>query len=117
DGERVRVVPIHAHRERLDAAAEGVGRVWIENGAKQFPRFQHRLDHGRRTDQGAGSHVAVAVEVLRRAVHHQIDTERNRLLVHGAGEGVVDDGRHAAGTARRGNRGDVDAAGGRGYRG
>ena len=35
-------------------------------------------------------HVAVAVQVLRRAVHHEIDAEGDRLLVDRAGKGVVE---------------------------
>ena len=54
-----------------------------------------------RPGHDAAGHVAVAVQVLRRALHRQVDAERERLLVDRARERVVDDRQDAA---RRGRR-------------
>ena len=62
----------------------------------------------------AGQHsrrdVAVAVEVLRGAVHDEVDAKRQRLLIDRARERVVDDRCHTIRAARRGHRRDIDAA-------
>ncbi len=89
---------------------EGVRRLRVEHGAEHSPRLLHRFEQLRRSHQRPRGHVAVTVQVLRGAVHDEIDAKRDRLLIDRAGEGVVDDRDDAALAARRRDGGDVDAA-------
>jgi hypothetical protein len=52
----------------------------------------------------------VAVEVLRRALHREVDAQREGLLVHRAGERVVDDRCDPTRAAGFGDAPDVHAA-------
>ena len=67
--------------------------------------LDRRHERGASRDDAAGD-VAVAVEVLRRALHREVDAQRERLLVDRAGERVVDDRqrRRARGRRRRSRR-------------
>ena len=56
------------------------------------------------------SHVAVPVQVFRRALHREIDAHGERLLVDRSGKRVVDARDDIRGAARRGDRLDVHAA-------
>ena len=56
-----------------------------------FRALSTLLDDLARSGQHPGSHVAVPIEVLRGAVHDDVDAEGQRLLIDRAGEGVVDD--------------------------
>ena len=49
------------------------------------------FDDGPGAHQRAGGDVAVPVQILRRGVHDQIHAERQRLLIHRTGKGVVED--------------------------
>ena len=51
----------------------------------------------------------MAVEILGRALHHQVDAQCQRLLIHRAGKGVVDDRQDAVRAARAAQPLDVDA--------
>ena len=93
-----------AQRQRLQPAAERVGRVRIHHRADQPARLLDRRDQRLRAGDHAAGDVAVAVQVFRRALHRQIDAERQRLLVDRAGERVVDHRQHAARAARLGDR-------------
>jgi hypothetical protein len=50
---------------------------------------------------------AVAAEVLGRAVHHEVGAERERLLQHRAGKGVVDRDQRAVIAGQRSEPGEV----------
>ena len=58
--------------------------------------FSHSMSSSRDADDDAADRVAVAVEVLRRAVHDDVGAERERPLQARARERVVDDERRAA---------------------
>ena len=85
-------VPLHPHRERLDAAQR----------EPVVERPGHRADRvlGERQllgelvvagDERAADDVGVAAEVLGGGVQHDVRAQRERLLQVGRGEGVVDD--------------------------
>ncbi len=99
-----------AYRERLQSPAERVGGVRIEDGADELASLEYLLDDLGRSGEHAGGHVAVAVEILGRAVHDDVDAERQRLLIDRAGERVVDDRHDSARATGRGHRGNVDTA-------
>ena len=91
DGLRIPDVLRDAQRQRLEAAAERVGRLGVHDRPHQPARLLDRRDERRRAGHHTASHVAVAVEVLRRALHGQVDPEGERQLIDRAGERVVDD--------------------------
>ena len=86
-----RVVALDAKRQRLESAAECVRWMRIHHRADHPPDFFDRRDEGRRPGHDAAGHVAVAVQILRRALHREVDTQRQRLLIDWARERVVDD--------------------------
>ena len=104
------VLTLHPHGQRLQPAPEQIRRLRVHDRADAPPHLFDSIDHRRRSDEHTGGDVGVAVEVLRRAVHHEIDAERQRLLIDGTGEGVVDHRGDAVRAARTRHRGDVDAA-------
>ena len=83
-------------------------------GSMTPPSSRRVLPIGRqqraRSRQHPAGDVAVTVQVLRRALHRQVDAQGERLLVDRAGEGVVDARQHARRAARRRDRANVDAA-------
>ena len=100
------------------AASSARGRAHRPACGSRIVPSSRRVRSTRCTSVRASGHrprrdVAVPVEVLRRAVHHEIDAERQRLLVDRAGERVVEHRHDPAGAARGGDRADVDAAQGR----
>ena len=109
-GQRARVLPPHPHRQRLEPPAERVRGVRIQDGPDELPGLEELLDELLRPCQRPGGDIAVAVEILRGAVHHDVDAERQRLLIDGARERVVEDRQNAVRAARGGHRRDVDAA-------
>ena len=58
--------------------------------------------------QRAGGEIAVAAEILGGAVHDDIGAQRQRLLVHRRGEGVVDRDQGAMGMGAIGDGADVE---------
>ena len=111
--EGVGVVLRHAQRHGLDAATQGEGRNRIHDAAEQPPRLGERRDHRLRAGQRTAGHVAVTVQILRRALHRQINAHRRHRLIQGAGERVVDHGHDTGLLARRRHLSYVDAAQGR----
>ena len=87
---RVGIVPLHPDRERLGPAQDEPGVHRPENRALGVLHEPQPLDVvvSDRHDDAADA-VAVAVEELRRAVHHQIRAEVDRPLDIGARERVV----------------------------
>jgi hypothetical protein len=96
DGHRVRIVPLDPHRERLEPASERVRGMGIQDRPHLLARLEHPRHQVCRPRQRPGRHVGMAIQVLGRAVHHDVDAEPNRLLVQRGGEGVVDHGDDAA---------------------
>src|SRR5262245_3007405 len=89
-----------AERQRLQPAAERVGGMRVDDGADHATDLFDRREKSRRSGHHAAGYVAVAVEVLGRALHREIDAERQRLLVDRARERVVDDGQNTASATR-----------------
>ncbi len=65
DGQRRLVVTGHTERERLHAAAEGVGRLRVEDAAEQPPRLGQTADEAGPAGEHAAGDIAVAVQVAR----------------------------------------------------
>ena len=107
--QRAFVLARDAELQGLEATAERVGGRRLEHAAEELARGLQPIDHRVAADQRARRHVAVAVEVLRRRCMTRSIAERERLLVHGAREGVVDDRRHAGLPACRRHARDVHA--------
>ena len=86
------IVPLHAdvqrlqaakHQERIERSGHRADRVLQKRELLvQIVAAQH---------QGAGHHVAVAVQVFRHRVRHDVEAELQRALEEGRGEGVVAD--------------------------
>ena len=91
-GEAVLVVPLHPERQRLGAAQH---QPRVERAEDRALGVLHELQPldvvVPRRDDDAADAVAVAVEILRRAVHDQVGAEFDRPLDVRAGERVVDD--------------------------
>ena len=108
--ERVGVVPVDADRQRLEAASQGVGGLWVEHGAHESARPPYPLEQGRATGQRASRDVMMAVQILRRAVHAQVDAQGDRRLIEWARERAVDDRRDTSRPARRRDGRDVQTS-------
>jgi hypothetical protein len=54
--------------------------------AEQAARLVDIFHQADRAGEGSRGHVAVSVQVLRHAFHHDVDAHRERLLVERAGE-------------------------------
>ena len=100
----------HAHGQRLHPARQRVGRRRLEDAPEQLPRRLQPVDERRAAGERAGGDVAVAVQVLRRRVHDEIDAESERLLIDRARERVVDHRDHAVRATGVGDAADVHAA-------
>jgi len=110
DGHSVRVVARHPHRQRLERTAERIRRLGIEDAAQLPPchlDFVHEL---LASGDNAGEYIAVAVEILGRALHDQIDAHFERPLIDRARKRVVDHAHHATCPAGRGHAADVYAS-------
>jgi len=66
--------------------------VRIESGAQVGLEMESFLNQFRGADDRAGEHVGVSVEILGGAMDHKIEAQRERLKIHGRGEGAVDHG-------------------------
>ena len=102
-------MPLHAQRQRLHAAqgqeaverpGDGADRVLQE--AEPLGELGVLAHH-----QHAADHVGMAVEVLGRRMHDDVEAVLQRPLHLGAGEGVVGDGEDAALARRRRRRREV----------
>ena len=89
-----RVMPRDAQRQRLQSAPERVRGRRIHDRAEQPPRLRDRIDEPAGPGDRAACHVAMAVQVFRRALHREVDAECQRLLVDRARERTVDDRQH-----------------------
>ena len=80
----------HPERERLGAAEDEKAVHRAQNGARRVLNELEPLDVlVSRGDDHATDRIAVAIKVLRRAVHHEIRAKLERTLQARAGEGVV----------------------------
>ena len=105
DRERVAVMLLHAHGQRLDAAQhqETILRAGAgSHGVLQEPDLlgQRRVSH----DGGAADHVGMPVDVLGGGMDHDVHAEIQRPLEIGREEGVVANGNGAVPVCRRGHR-------------
>ena len=94
----VLVVARDAQGERLQAASEEKRRERVER-CSDVPFCVNTGEEVGRADDRARDQVGVAAEVLRRAVNDQVRPERERILVDGRRERVVDDEDRSAGVA------------------
>ena len=86
----VLLVALHAHRQRLDAAAHEPGRERVKPRANRLDEVAQplgNLGHGR--DEQARDDVVVAGEVLGGAVDHHVGAKRDGVHEVGREEGVV----------------------------
>ena len=97
DLERALVLGRDPQRERLDAALQQEARVRVGAAAQVDQLVPHLLDQGRAADHAAGHQVRVAVQVLGRAVDHEVEAQLQRPQVDRCREGVVDDAGEAVG--------------------
>ena len=66
---------LHAQYQRLHAAFEQEGGVRVERTAHMIEHVQNALHMGARAGDRARDDVAMAVQILRRAVNDDIDAE------------------------------------------
>ena len=103
--ERVGAVPLHPHRERLQAAGD----------EERIERARHRADRVLQESEPLGEsvvardrhpadHVRMTVEILRRRVHDDVEAELERPLHPRRGERVVRDRGDAAPAGDRRHR-------------
>ena len=108
DGLRVPRVPLHPHRERLDATG---GQVGVERRRDRTRAELQELHLRRellvREHDGSADDVGVSAEVLRGRVHDDVGAERQRLLQVRRRERVVDDHQRARLVPEGRERGDV----------
>lgn len=108
DGERVAVVPLHAHRQGLDPPHR---QEAVKGGLRRAHRVLEHPDLGGKGlivgDRGTGDHIGVAVDVLGGGVHHHVDPQLQRALVEGREEGVVAEGDNPLGLGDLGDSGEV----------
>jgi len=81
---------LHAHFERLHAANQKEGRFGVHRAPEIYDHVAYFPHQSLAACRGAGNHVGVAGEILRRAVQHDIEAHLDGFLEHGAGERVVD---------------------------
>ena len=72
-GHPVGIMTGHPQWQRLERAAQGVGRLRIEDPAQTPAREVDAFDQIAAARHDARRHVAVAVEVLRGALHRQVN--------------------------------------------
>ena len=106
--EGVRLVFLHPQRQRLDAPQQQPGLERREHRAGGvLQEAETRQPFRVAVHQDAAHAVAVAVQVLRRRVHHDVRAVFQRPLEAGRGEGVVHDHRRAHAVRRLRERGEV----------
>ena len=86
------VVLGHAEGEGFEAAEEEVAAVGVDDTAHGFVEGADFFDQCFGAEDGAGEEVVVAGEVFGAAMHDKVDAEFEGALVHGGGEGAIDDG-------------------------
>ncbi len=79
-----------AQRQRLEAAVEQEAGVRVERAAEVVEQLADALHECPAAGHDPGGEVAVAVEVLRRAVQREVEAELSGPEVDGARERVVD---------------------------
>ena len=77
--------------QRLHSAQQQVGRFRVERRPHDLAEGEDALDQLGWPAQDAAQRIGVAAEELGRAVEHEMRAQRQRILVEGRSEGVVDD--------------------------
>jgi hypothetical protein len=108
DGERVLLVPVHAHRQGLQTARD---EPTVEGREARADRVDEVVDRLRvclvREDDRPADDVRVPAEELRQRVDDDVGAEADRLLQVGRGERVVDDQERVGLVRDGGDLGDV----------
>ena len=107
-GEHRGVLLLHAHRQGLHAPVDEPRRHRIEGLPPHLHQLPHFLDHRLGSRHRARDHVRVPVQILGRAVNHQVRAVLERPVVDGGRERRVHDQRHSLGLAELRDRLDVD---------
>jgi hypothetical protein len=103
EGQAVAVVLADPQRQGPDAPQQQPGVDRAEDGPGDDRGVPDARQEVGRSGEDPGGQVAVAAEVLRGAVPHQIGPEGQRPAVHRCGEGVVGDGQRAGLVGQCGN--------------
>ena len=102
-GVGVLVVPGHAQRHRLQAAAQSIGRLGVEDAAHEPACRGDGIEEPTGPRQHTRSDIAVTVEVLGGALHRDVHSHGEHRLVQRRGKRVVSHRGHASGAARLGH--------------
>ena len=104
----VLLVALHAHGQRLDAAAHEPGRERVKPRADRLDEVTQPLgDLGHGRDEQARDDVVVAGEVLGGAVDHHVGAKRDGVHEEGREEGVVHHEQGARAVGQLGQGADV----------
>ena len=91
------VLTIHAHRQRLEATDEEIGRLGMEAGAVDLPEAEDAVHGVGLPAHHAAQRVGVATQELGPAVNDDPGAEGDGVLQDRRGEGVVDQDGNVAG--------------------
>ena len=91
DAQGVVILPLHSHRQRLDAAQQQPGGVRIHGAAQRGAGFVDLLDQVLAAGDDAADQVGVSGEIFGAGVHDQVNAEIRRALVDGRGKRAVDE--------------------------
>ena len=110
DGERGFGSAAHAQVKRAQAADQEPGFEGAEHGAAEPARLAHLAPRiiGRGVQQGAGEHVAMAVEIFRRRMKNHIGAELDGAREDRRGDRRIDRQAGAGGMREPRGGGDVD---------
>ncbi len=92
DPQSVVILPLHPHRQRLDAAQQQPCGVGIHHPAQGGASFVDLLDQVLPSGNDAADQVGVSGEIFGAGVHHQVNAEVRRALVDGRGKSAVNEG-------------------------
>src|SRR5215469_3739318 len=93
--------------ERFDTPKKEISGHWVQAGAVDFTEMVDLMDEFFAAADDAAESVSVSTEEFRGAVHDQIRTEGQWVLVDGRGEGVIHDDERARAMRSAGQAGDV----------
>src|SRR5690606_18349400 len=89
--QRVVVLSSYAQRQCLEPAPQQKAGFRVRAASQNVEPLLDCTDALLRADYGPRTHVGVSVQILRRAVHHDVEADLERAKIHGSGEGIVDD--------------------------
>ena len=96
-------LPLHAQFQRFHSADQQERRFGIHRAAQINNHVADFLDQHAASGRHSRNHVGMSRQIFRRAVHHQVESQSNRFLQHGARKRVVDQ-RNQAPFLGEGNR-------------